>query len=43
MLLTYRGAPGDSGRAHTLLDLALESYRRIGMPRHIDLAQALLK
>ncbi|HEY2484906.1 MAG TPA: AAA family ATPase [Candidatus Binataceae bacterium] len=43
MMLTDRGAPGDRGRAHTLLEQALESYRRIGMPRHIDLVQALLK
>jgi tetratricopeptide (TPR) repeat protein len=43
MMLKDRGAPGDRGRAHTLLAQALESYQRIGMSRHIDLAQALLK
>jgi tetratricopeptide (TPR) repeat protein len=43
MMLKDRGASGDRGRAHTLLAQALESYQRIGMSRHIDLAQALLK
>jgi len=42
MMLRDRGAPGDRARAHTLLAQALETYQRIGMPRHIDLAQALL-
>ena len=43
MMLKDRGAPGDRARAHTLLAQALESYQRMGMSRHIDLAQALLK
>jgi hypothetical protein len=43
MMLKDRGAPGDRGRVHTLLTQGLESYQRIGMSRHIDLAQALLK
>jgi len=43
MMLTDRGAPGDRGRARTLLAQALESYQRIGMSRHIDLVQALLR
>jgi hypothetical protein len=43
MMLMDRGAPGDRGRAHTLLAQALESYQRVGMPRHIDLTQALLR
>jgi tetratricopeptide (TPR) repeat protein len=43
MMLTDRGAPGDRERAHTLLAQALESYQRMGMSRHIDLARALLR
>jgi tetratricopeptide (TPR) repeat protein len=42
MMLIDRGAPDDRGRARTLLAEALESYQRIGMSRHIGLAQALL-
>jgi hypothetical protein len=35
-------APGDRERAQTLLREALESYTQIGMPRHIEMTQALL-
>jgi len=42
MMLIDRAAPGDSEKAQTLLREALESYERIGMPRHIEMAQALL-
>jgi tetratricopeptide (TPR) repeat protein len=42
MMLMDRAARGDRRRAQTLLTEALESYQRIGMPRHSELAQALL-
>ena len=42
MMLTDRAAPGDRERAQTLLREALESYTQIGMPRHIEMTQALL-
>ena len=41
MLLTRKG-PGDRDRAGSLIDEALVTYRRIGMPRHEELAQRLL-
>jgi tetratricopeptide (TPR) repeat protein len=42
MMLMDRAAPGDPERAQTLLREALESYTQIGMPRHIEMARALL-
>jgi hypothetical protein len=42
MMLIDRAAPGDREKAQTLLHEALESYQRIGMPRHVDLTQTLL-
>ena len=42
MMLLDRGAPGDRAKAQMLLGEALETYTRIGMPRHIEMAQALL-
>ena len=42
MMLIERAAPGDRDRARTLLREALESYTQIGMPRHIEMTQALL-
>jgi tetratricopeptide (TPR) repeat protein len=42
MMLIDRAAPGDREKAQTLLREALESYQRIGMPRHVDLTQTLL-
>ena len=42
MMLIDRAARGDSEKAQTLLREALESYQRIGMPRHVDLTQTLL-
>jgi hypothetical protein len=34
--------PSDREKAQTLLREALESYTQIGMPRHIEMALALL-
>ena len=42
MMLMDRAAPGDREKAQTLLREALESYSQIGMPRHIEMARALL-
>jgi tetratricopeptide (TPR) repeat protein len=42
MMLLDRAAPGDRDEAHRLLGEALETYTRIGMPRHIEMARALL-
>lgn len=41
-MLMDRAAPGDREKARTLLVDALENYTRIGMPRHIEMTQALL-
>jgi tetratricopeptide (TPR) repeat protein len=41
MLLDRKG-PGDRDRARSLIDEALVTYRRVGMPRHAELAQRLL-
>jgi hypothetical protein len=42
MMLIDRAARGDREKARTLLDEATQSYRTIGMPRHIEMTQALL-
>jgi len=42
MMLIDRAAPGDREKAQTALKEALETYARIGMPRHIEMVQALL-
>jgi tetratricopeptide (TPR) repeat protein len=42
MMLLDRAARGDRERARSLLGEALETYTRIGMPRHIQMTRALL-
>jgi hypothetical protein len=42
MMLKDRAAAGDREKAQMLLSEALEAYTHIGMPRHIELTQALL-
>jgi len=42
MMLLDRAASGDRKRTQTLLREALETYTRIGMPRHIEMTQTLL-
>ena len=42
MMLMNRAAPGDCEAAQRLLAEALETYTRIGMPRHIEMTQTLL-
>jgi hypothetical protein len=42
MMLMDRAAQGDREKAQTLLSEALDTYTRIGMPRHIEMTGALL-
>jgi tetratricopeptide (TPR) repeat protein len=42
MMLRDRASRGDREKAQTLLNEALEIYTHIGMPRHVEMAQALL-
>jgi len=42
MMLMDRAAPDDREKAQTLLNQALQSYERIGMPRHVEMTQTLL-
>jgi tetratricopeptide (TPR) repeat protein len=42
MMLLDRAATGDREKAQTLFDEAVETYTQIGMPRHIEMIQALL-
>jgi hypothetical protein len=41
-MLIDRDGPGDREKARELLTEATAMYRRIGMPRHIEMAEALL-
>jgi tetratricopeptide (TPR) repeat protein len=41
--LIERASSGDVGRAQALLDEAILGYRSIGMPRHVAMAEQLLK
>ena len=42
-MLLDRNAPGDRETAQRLLTEAIEMYRRIGMPQHLELAETLLR
>lgn len=42
-MLLDRDAPGDREPARRLLNEAIEMYRRIGMPKHVEMAEALLR
>ncbi len=41
-MLIDRDAPGDRDKAWRLLTEAIAMYRQIGMPKHLDMAEALL-
>jgi tetratricopeptide (TPR) repeat protein len=41
-MLIDRDAPGDREKARELLTEAIGMYRRIGMPKHVEMAEALL-
>ena len=40
-MLLDRDGPGDRERALTLLDQASQLYRRLGMPRHRQMTEAV--
>jgi hypothetical protein len=42
-MLLNRGARGDREKAHSLLDEARGIYTQIGMPRHLEMIEALLR
>ncbi len=42
-MLLDRMASGDSDRARTLLDEAIEMYEQLKMPRHVEMATEFLK
>jgi tetratricopeptide (TPR) repeat protein len=41
-MLIDRDAPGDQDKARELLTEAIAMYREIGMPKHVEMAEALL-
>ncbi|MBI1885040.1 MAG: AAA family ATPase, partial [Chloroflexi bacterium] len=41
-MLIDRDGPGDRDKAFRLLTEAIEMYRKIGMPKHVEMAEALL-
>jgi class 3 adenylate cyclase/tetratricopeptide (TPR) repeat protein len=41
-MLVDRDGPGDRERAAELLSEAIEMYRRLGMPKHVEMAEAML-
>jgi len=41
-MLIDRDAPGDGEKARELLTEAVAMYRRIGMPKHVEMAEATL-
>jgi len=43
MMLRDRAHRGDREKAQTLLDEAVKTFRHIGMPRHIEMAQVLAR
>ena len=42
-MLIDRNAPGDRAKARELLTEAIAMYRKIGMPKHVEMAEALLR
>jgi tetratricopeptide (TPR) repeat protein len=42
-MLLDRDGPGDRDQARTLLGEAIAMYRQIGMPKHVEIAEALLQ
>src|SRR5207237_1760077 len=42
-MLLDRNAPGDREKARGLLTEAIEMYGRLGMPKHVEMAEALLR
>ncbi len=42
-MLLERDGPGDRDKAFRLLSEAIGMYREIGMPKHVEMAEALLR
>ena len=42
-MLLERNAPGDRDKARQLLTEAIEMYRRLGMPKHVEMAETMLR
>ena len=42
-MLLDRNAPGDREHARQLLIEAIDMYRRIGMPKHVEMAERMLR
>ena len=42
-MLLDRDGPGDRDKARQLLTEAIAMYRQIGMPKHVEMAEALLR
>ena len=42
-MLLYRNGSGDRERARSLLDEALAGYKELGMPKHVEMTEELLK
>ena len=42
-MLIERNAPGDRDNARELLNESITMYRRLGMPKHVEMAEALLE
>ena len=41
-MLLERAGPGDRDKARGMLEEAIDSYREIGMPKHVEMAESLL-
>ncbi len=42
-MLLERSGPGDADRAQQMLAEAINQYQAIGMPKHVDVAEAMLR
>ena len=42
-MLLDRDGPGDREKARTLLSEAIAMYRQIGMPKHVEMAETMLR
>ena len=42
-MLIERSAVGDQDKARTLLGEAIEMYRAIGMPKHLEMVEGMLQ
>ena len=42
-MLIERDAPGDRDKAFRLLTEAIATYRQVGMPKHVEVAERMLR